>query len=69
MNRKLFDSIKKCAVKANVSIEKIEQTQRHIKVLVRGNKPGVVFVSLSASDYRVFKNVVSDMKKEGYANV
>lgn len=66
MERGTAKLIKECARKANVEIEAIEDTKRHIKVLVRGSRAGIVFVSVSASDFRAFKNVVTDMKRVAY---
>lgn len=69
MNRSTLENIKKCADKAHVKIERIIASSKHIKVQVRGNKAGVVFVSATPSDYRAFQNVVSNMKKVGYIDV
>jgi hypothetical protein len=68
MKRLLLTNIRKCADKAKVDIEQIEQGGRHIKVVVQGSKLGTVFVSATASDHRAFLNVVADMRKAGYEN-
>lgn len=68
MKKDVLRNIKQCAEKAQVEIERVIQGGKHIKVQVKGNKSGVVFVSLSASDYRAFQNVVTDMKKAGYSH-
>jgi biotin carboxylase len=66
MKRSVINNIEEAAIKAKVEIERIVQGGKHIKVQVKGNKSGVVFVSVSASDYRAFQNVTADMKKVGY---
>lgn len=58
--------IQKCAEKARVEIYHMSHDNKHIKVFVRGNKTGLVFVSATASDHRAFKNVVTDMRREVY---
>jgi len=55
--------IRECADKAGVILENIAQAGKHYKVFVRGNKSGVVFVSVSPSDGRAYKNVITDMRK------
>ena len=55
--------IRKCADKAGVIIENMAQAGKHYKVFVRGQKSGVVFVSVSPSDDRAYKNVITDMRK------
>jgi hypothetical protein len=66
MKRSVVMSIQEAAAKAKVKIERIAQGGKHLKVQVKGNKSGVVFVSVSASDRRAFQNVTADMKKVGY---
>ena len=68
MKRSVLKCIEEAALKASVKVERIIHGGKHIKVQVRGNKSGIVFVSVSASDYRAFQNVASDMRKVGYAN-
>lgn len=68
MKKDVLRNIKQCAEKARVEVERVIQGGKHIKVQVKGNKSGVVFVSLSASDHRAFQNVVTDMKKAGYSH-
>jgi hypothetical protein len=55
--------IRECADKAGVIIEDMYQTKSHYKVMVRGQKAGIVFVSVSPSDDRAYKNVITDMRK------
>ena len=68
MKHSVLNNIKEAAVRAQVKIERIVQGGKHIKVQVRGTKSGTVFVSVSASDYRAFQNVTTDMRKVGYNN-
>lgn len=63
MKKSTHRLIKQCAEKAKVTIESISQNSKHIKVLVRAKKIGVVFVSATASDYRAFQNVITDMRR------
>lgn len=55
--------IEDCANKANVTILSITEEGKHIKVRIEKNKKGLVIVSKSASDYRVAKNIITDMRK------
>lgn len=66
MKRAVRIAIQKCAEKARVEICDIVHNNKHIKVFVRGNKVGLVFVSASASDHRAFQNVVTDMRRVAY---
>jgi L-amino acid N-acyltransferase YncA len=59
--------IRACAKKAQVEIKEMKQTRKHYRVVVLGNKTGLVFVSVSPSDEsRAYRNVVTDMRKAGY---
>jgi len=63
MKRKDIEQIKACAARAGVSIKMIDHNGKHYRVRIRGNKAGVVFVSVSPSDIRAYQNVVTDMRR------
>lgn len=65
MSRLSVRQLKSLASKAEVEIESIRIGKKHYVVFVkRGWKKGIVTVSWTPSDEnRVFKNIVSDMRR------
>jgi hypothetical protein len=67
MKHKDKKRIETCALKARVVVREIAQRSRHFRVVIEGNRIGVIFVSITPSDNQsADRNVITDMRKAGY---
>jgi hypothetical protein len=58
------DYLTQCAYQAGVNLTHIHQGKKSIRCEVEKNgKRGLVFVSISPSDWRAQRNIIRDMKR------